>query len=165
MPKIKYDAKIGREELMQAYLEAWNSHNGDRVPDFFVLEGIYDDRGAAAVARGRAAFRDHIASVMTAFPDLDFELVRAAHGDDFTAGEWVATMTHRGELDELRATGRKIQSAGVDLAMLDEAGKIRHLVSYYDGAAIMRGLGLLPKRGSRVERILLRAASLLPRRS
>ncbi len=150
---------------MQSYLEAWNSHDPDRVADFFALDGVYDDRGAAVVAHGQAAIRDHIASVMSAFPDLEFELVRAAHGDDFTAGEWAATMTHSGELDGLRATGRRIQSSGVDLAMLDEGGKVRHLVSYYDGAAIMRELGLLPQRGSRLERGLLRAASVLPHRS
>ena len=154
-----------RDELMQAYLEAWNSHVPEWVAEFFALEGVYDDRGAGVVAHGQADIRDHITSVMTAFPDLEFELVRAAHGDDFTAGEWASTMTHRGELDGLRPTGRRIQSAGVDLAMLDEAGKVRHLVSYYDGAAIMRDLGLLPKRGSRLERGLLRAASVLPSRS
>jgi hypothetical protein len=38
-------------------------------------------------------------------------------------------------------------------------------VSYYDGAAIMRDLRLLPRRGSRLERLLAPAASLLARRS
>ena len=154
-----------RDDLMQAYLDAWNSHEPDRVADFFVLDGVYDDRGAGVVAQGQAAIRDHISSVMAAFPDLEFELVRPIHGDDFSGGEWSATMTHRGELDGLRATGRRIQSAGVDLAMLEEGNKVRHLVSYYDGAEIMRELGLLPKRGSRLERGLLRTASVLPRRS
>ncbi len=154
-----------RDELMQAYLEAWNSHVPDRVADFFASQGVYDDHGAGVVAHGQVEIRSHIDSVMSAFPDLEFELVRAAHGDDFTAGEWASTMTHTGELDGLRATGRRIRSSGVDLAMLDESGKVGHLVSYYDGAAIMRELGLLPKRGSRLERGLLRAASVLPRRS
>lgn len=154
-----------RDELMQAYLEAWNSHLPDRVAEFFAPQGVYDDHGAGVVARGQAEISDHIASVISAFPDLDFELVRAAHGDGFTAGEWSATMTHRGQLDGLRATGRAVHSAGVDLAMIDKAGKVGHLVSYYDGAAIMRELGLLPRRGSRLERGMLRAASVLPRRS
>jgi hypothetical protein len=39
------------------------------------------------------------------------------------------------------------------------------LDSYYDGAGIMRQLGLLPARGSRLERGLLRAASLVRRRA
>ncbi|MGH2980812.1 MAG: ester cyclase, partial [Solirubrobacterales bacterium] len=97
--------------------------------------------------------------------DLRFELVRAAHGEDFSAGEWTASMTHSGEFEGLRATGRRVSSAGVDVATLDERGQIVHLVSYYDGAEVMRDLGLLPPRGSRVERALLRVASILPRRS
>ncbi len=150
---------------MQAYLEAWNSHDPERVASFFDLEGVYDDRGAGVVARGQAEIRDHAASILAAFPDLEFELVRSARGNDCVVGEWAATMIHSGELEGLRGTGRRIQSAGVDLAMLDGLGHVRHLVSYYDGAEIMRGLGLLPRRGSRLERGLLRAASVLPSRS
>jgi hypothetical protein len=57
-----------------------------------------------------------------------------------------------------------VESSGVDVATLDGAGRIIRLDSYYDGAEIMRALGLLPARGSRVERALVRAASLVPRR-
>lgn len=154
-----------REALMHAYLEAWNLHDPDAVAAFFAADGVYDDRGAGAMLYGATAIRAHVASVMAAFSNLRFELVRAAHGEDFTAGEWTAAMTHSGELDGLRSTGRRVNSAGVDVATLDERGQVEHLVSYYDGAAIMRDLGLLPARGSRVERALLRAASILPRRS
>jgi hypothetical protein len=73
-------------------------------------------------------------------------------------------MTHSGDLEGLRATGRRVSSAGVDVATLDDQGRITHLVSYYDGAAIMRELGVLPAHGSRLERALVRAASILPRR-
>ena len=149
---------------MHAYLEAWNLHNPDAVAAFFAPDAVYDDRGAGTVAGGIEAIRAHVASVQASFSDLHFELVRAAHGEDFTAGEWTASMTHNGELEGLRATGRQVSSAGVDVATLDEQGQISHLVSYYDGAAIMRELGVLPRRGSRLERAMVRAASLLPRR-
>lgn len=153
-----------REALMHAYLEGWNSGDSNSVVAFFAPDAIYDDRGAGAIARGADEIRTHVASVHRAFSELRFELLRAAHGEDFTAGEWTATMTHSGELDGLRATGRRVSSAGVDVARLDDQDRIAHLVSYYDGAAIMRELGLLPRRGSRLERALVRAASALPRR-
>src|SRR5438094_9802726 len=97
------DAATEREQLMQAYLDAWNSHSADAVAAFFAPGATYDDRGAGAVARGTDEIRAHLASVQAAFPDLRFELVRAAHGEDFTAGEWKARMTHEGALDGLRA--------------------------------------------------------------
>jgi len=154
-----------RERLMHAYLDAWNSHDPGAVVAFFAADAVYDDRGAGAVAEGADAIHTHVAAVQSAFPDLQFELVRAAHGEDFTAGEWRAEMTHSGELEGLKATHRAITSEGVDVATLDGEGRIAHLVSYYDGAQIMRALGLLPGRGSRIESALLRVASLLPRRS
>jgi steroid delta-isomerase-like uncharacterized protein len=153
-----------RGQLVRAYLDAWNSHDPDAVAAFFSPDATYDDRGAATVARG-AEIRAHVATVQAAFPDLHFELRRVASGNDFTAGEWRARMTHTGSLEGLRPTGRLIESEGVDLATLDEDGRITHLVSYYDGADIMRRLGLLPGRGSRLERAFVRAASLLPRRT
>lgn len=153
-----------REQLSHAYIAAWNSHDPEAVAAFFTADALYDDRGAGEVARGRAAIRDHAARIVEAFPDLSFELIRAAHGDDFSCAEWRCQMTHRGDFSGLGATGRRAESAGIDIATLDAEGLITHLASYYDGAAIMRDLGLLPARGSRVERALLRVASLRPRR-
>jgi steroid delta-isomerase-like uncharacterized protein len=146
---------------MEEYLAAWNERDPDRIASFFALQAVYEDTGAGATLHGPDQIRDHAASVHTAFPDLSFELIRAAHGTDFTAGEWRSRMTHRGELDGLGPTGRVVESAGVDVATLDADDRITHLASYYDGAAIMRGLGLLPARGSRTERVLVRAASAL----
>jgi steroid delta-isomerase-like uncharacterized protein len=154
---------MSRERLMLDYLEAWNARDADRVAAFFTDDAVYEDTGAGEVARGRAAIRAHVSRVHSAFPDLAFELVRAAHGEDFTAGEWRSRMTHRGEIDGLTPTGRVVESAGVDVATLDGSDRIAHLASYYDGASIMRDLGVLPERGSRSERALARLASLAAR--
>jgi steroid delta-isomerase-like uncharacterized protein len=165
MPSTSEAERTAREALMRLYLEVWNMHDPDALAEFFADDAVYDDRGAGTVARGVPRLRAHFAAVLSAFPDLHFKLRRAAHDRDFTVGEWTATMTHRGDFQGLRATGRRVSSSGVDVATLDEKGQITHLVSYYDGAAVMRALGLLPPRGSRVERAFVRAASLVPRRS
>ena len=149
-----------RGQLMRDYLAAWNARDAERIASFFTEEAVYDDRGAGEVMRGPAQIRAHASRVHAAFPDLSFELVRAAHGDRFTAGEWRSRMTHRGEIEGLAATGKVVESGGVDVATLDSEGRITHLVSYYDGATILRDLGVLPSRGSRAERLLVRIASL-----
>ncbi|MGH2956583.1 MAG: ester cyclase [Solirubrobacterales bacterium] len=150
----------GRDALMREYLAAWNARDAARIASFFTDDAVYEDRGAGAVARGPAEIEAHAARVHAAFPDLHFELLRAAHGGDFTAGEWRSRMTHRGEIDGLAPTGRVVESAGVDVATLDAENRVVHLVSYYDGAEIMRALGVLPARGSRTERVLARLAPL-----
>jgi steroid delta-isomerase-like uncharacterized protein len=150
----------GRAELMHDYLAAWNARDAQRIVSFFAEDAVYDDRGAGTLLRGRDQIRAHAERVHHAFPDLYFELVRASHADSFTAGEWRSRMTHRGEIDGLAPTGREVESGGVDVATLDPEGRITHLVSYYDGAAIMRDLGVLPARGSRTERLIVRLASL-----
>jgi steroid delta-isomerase-like uncharacterized protein len=155
----------GREALMLDYLAAWNARDAERIASFFTDDAVYDDRGAGALVRGRDEIRVHAARVHRAFPDLSFELVRSAHGNDFTAGEWRSRMTHLGEIDGLAATGKVVESGGVDVATLDPDGRISHLISYYDGAEILRDLGLLPGRDSRAERLLVRLASIRARLS
>src|SRR5262249_12197000 len=155
----------GREQLMLDYLGAWNARDAERIASFFSDDAVYEDRGAGAVARGAAEIRAHAARVHAAFPDLRFELVRAAHGDDFTAGEWRSSMTHTGEFDGLAPTNRVVQSTGVDVATLDGDSRIVHLASYYDGAELILALGLLPAGGSRTERGLVRIAAMVPRRT
>jgi steroid delta-isomerase-like uncharacterized protein len=146
---------------MCEYLAAWNARDAGRVTSFFAANAVYEDFGAGEVASGRDGIREHVARVHRGFPDLHFELVRAAHGDEFTAGEWRSSMTHLGEFSGLAPTGRIVQSSGVDVATVDGDGLITHLGSFYDGAAIMRALGLLPARGSRTERGLIGLASAL----
>lgn len=151
---------IDRDKLMDDYLAAWNRRDARGIASFFAPEAVYDDRGAGQVLNGPGEIEAHAAKVHAAFPDLHFELDRAAHGEGFTAAEWRSRMTHLGELEGLAPTGRIVESAGVDVASVDGAGRITHLVSYYDGAQILRDLGLLPARGSRAERALARLASL-----
>src|SRR4051812_50009489 len=144
MPRAVRVAVVeNRERLMADYLAAWNDRDAERIASFFADDAVYDDRGAGDVARGREQIREHAARIHRGFPDLSFELVRAAHGDGFTAGEWRSRMTHGGDFSGLAATGRVLESGGVDVATLDDEGRIVHLVSYYDGAELMRSLGLL----------------------
>jgi len=148
---------------MNDYLAAWNDRDAVRIASFFAEEAVYEDLGAGEVVGGREGIRAHATAIHRGFPDLRFELVRASHGEDFTAGEWRSRMTHLGEFSGLAPTGRVVESAGVDVATLDGEGRIIRLSSFYDGAAIMRALGLLPARGSRTERALVRAASAFRR--
>jgi steroid delta-isomerase-like uncharacterized protein len=154
-----------RDELMRAYLGAWNERDAARIASFFSEDAVYEDHGAGTTAVGPEGIRKHAARVHSGFPDLRFELIRAAHGPDFTAGEWRSVMTHLGDFEGLRPTGRVVESSGVDVATVDDEGRIVRLDSYYDGAEIMRNLGLLPARGSRLERTLVRAASLIRKRN
>ena len=153
-----------RVELQDAYLRAWNEHDPEAVAAFFTDDAVYADHGAGTEAVGREEIHRHVETVLTAFPDLEFELLKSTHGPDFTCGEWRATMTHLGDFDGLAATGRRLESSGVDVATINGDDRLTRVTSYYDGAALMRQLGLLPGRGSRTERLLLRAASLLPNR-
>lgn len=152
-----------RERILRDYQAAWNARDAERIASFFTADAVYDDRGAGEVATGPAEIAAHAARIHAAFGDLRFEMVEAAHAAGFTMGHWTSRMTHVGKIDSLAPTGRVVTSEGVDVATLDAEGRITHLVSFYDGAQIMRDLGVLPARGSRAERALAKLASLAGR--
>ena len=128
-----------------------DARDADRIASFFSEDATYDDRGAGEVARGPAAIRADAARLHAALrPALRAgPLGPTARG--FSAGEWRSRMTDSGAIDGLRRPAG-FESAGVDVATLDAEGRITDLVSYYDGAEIMRDLAVLPARGSRAER-------------
>lgn len=149
-----------RERILRDYQAAWNARDAERIASFFTADAVYDDRGAGEVARGPAEIGAHAARLHAAFSDLRFEMVKTSHGGDFTMGHWTSRMTHTGEIDGLAPSGRVVTSEGVDVATLDSEGRITHLISFYDGAEIMRGLGVLPARGSKAEWALAKLASV-----
>ena len=92
-----------REQLQRDYLAAWNARDAERIASFFAAGAIYDDRGAGEVAHGPDGIRAHAAACTPPSPTSSFELVRAAHGEDFTrGGVALADDPHR-ELDGLAA--------------------------------------------------------------
>ena len=146
--------------------DAFNDHDLDRITamvseDFELVDFAAD----AQTFRGPEGFRQWLQIFLTAFPDAKVEVTNVV-----TAGEgWVFTEhtgrgTHTGPLvgpsGTIPPTGRKGELPIGELFQV-ENGKIALIHAYYDGATLMRQLGVFPPRPEVLARILIYQAKKL----
>ncbi len=97
-PEILISDESVRRQIMEA-IEAFNARDLDRWTSFYAEDALHYQPSRAEPFRGRAAIReDYRTSTWVAFPDFQFELVRA-----FGEGRWYCiegtfTGTHQGPL-------------------------------------------------------------------
>jgi steroid delta-isomerase-like uncharacterized protein len=156
-------AETGATEWVEEFVERWlaavNSGQPERVLELMTDDIVYDDSGWPQTLRGHAEVREFLDWLWRAFPDTTFERV----GDPLVASDgsraafwWRARMTNSGPIDPpgIPATGKRIEYEGADFHEYRD-GKVARLRIVFDMAHIVRQLGLLPKRGSAAERVMV----------
>src|SRR2546421_1852189 len=155
------------EDFFPRWLEAWNSHDPDRLLALMTDDISYEDSAWPTTMRGHGEVREFLRHAWTAFPDMRFELKDGPflHPTLPSAtATWTGSLTHTGPIDPpgVAPTGRHVEFAGFDLHEYRD-GKVARLWICFDVAAIMRELGVLPPPGSRGERLTAKLANLQTR--
>jgi steroid delta-isomerase-like uncharacterized protein len=155
------------EEFGQRWMEAWNSHDPDRLLGLMAEDIVYDDSAWPRTMRGHGDVREFLAHTWRAFPDMRFE-VRAGPflhpTEPRAAWHWRGQATHTGPIDPpgVPPTGRRWELDGVDFHEYRE-GKVARLTIIFDMADAMRQLGGLPQPGSRGEKAMAALARMQAR--
>ena len=151
-------------EFATRYLEAWSMLDPDAVVAHVAEDVIWHDPALAEPARGRAGVADFVRQSARGFPDMTF----AERGDPAIAeggrvayAPWLMTATNTGPIDPpgLAPTGKRIEVRGIDVWQFRD-GLIWRYEASYDFAGVGRQLGLMPPRGGRAERMMVRAQRL-----
>lgn len=131
-----------------AFLNAWNSHDIDAIVEL-TGSGSYCDPLSKAAINGEA-LRAHAQMLLTAFPDLHFELdSNLAAGNGLVSAAYVLHGTNTGELpgdlgfERITATGKSIQLQGSLMLEFDASGlpKVNNL---FDQVAFAQAIGFQP---------------------
>ncbi len=131
------------EQFIAELMEAWNTHDVDRVVMFYSQDYEGQDVAEAAPQRGQQGIRKSIERYLSAFPDLHLVAEDTVIQDDRIALVWTARGTHKGLLMNIPATGRTVAVRGVSLFTL-EGDKIRRGTYIWDVAGLLRAIRLLP---------------------
>lgn len=139
---------MGATEQAQAYIEAWNAHDTDRINATFAQGGSYADPNVPDGISG-PALAGYVDALVAAFPDLNFEIANLYEaGADTAVVEWIMKGTNKGSLKGLPPTDRAIELPGVDVIETGEGG-IRSVRGYYSTGTMMAQLNVqvlvLPK--------------------
>lgn len=144
----------GNAELAQGFFKALAQKDLEAAATM-LAEGVTDDVVPVGILRGRSEVRGFFEQLLRAFPDLAMTVDTVTADEDRAVVQWHSTGCFSGRpFQGLLATGRNVDVRAVDILEFD-GGQIRKIVSYYDGAAVARQIGLLPGAGSAIDRALV----------
>ena len=139
---------MGTPEIAQALkreTEAWNAHDADRVAACYAEDAVLYDVGQPNPLRGRAAIRDSVAGYLAAFSDFHADVGVPIVSGNRAAQEWKVTGTNDGELMGIAPTGKNAVTYGCGTAEFGEDGLVHRAGNYWNAAALMQQLGVLPE--------------------
>jgi steroid delta-isomerase-like uncharacterized protein len=139
------DSPAALGQAIARYNEAWNAHDLDAIMSMHAPDMVFHNHTAGESAEGDAA-REHIGSIFSTWPDIEFSTRRLYLRDGLVVQEWTATATHtnvmrRGDL-VAEPTNRTITWDGMDVIPF-ENGLVKRKDVYSDSVSILRQLGLL----------------------
>jgi steroid delta-isomerase-like uncharacterized protein len=141
------------QDTARSYFDAVGSRDPATMAAHWHREGIYDSV-PLGVFRGPDAIRRLYGEMFAAMPDMRTVVERITADDRVAAVQWRTSGTFSGgPFQGIEPTGRQVELRGIDCLEIEE-GKIRRSTSVYDGAAVARGMGLLPPEDSGADRAL-----------
>ena len=148
-------------DFVQRWLEAWNSHEPDRLLALITEDIEYRDDSWHKTMHGHADVREFLEATWRAIPDMTFELLAGPYvipGEPRAAFHWRGWGTNTGPLDPpgFAATGRRWELDGADFHEYRD-GRVCKLRIAFDMMSASRQLGLMPEAGSRTESALATA--------
>jgi steroid delta-isomerase-like uncharacterized protein len=143
------------EDFAQRWGEAWEKRDGQALGALCAEDVEFFDPAIGTV-RGRAAVAEWVEACARAFPDYRFEETERPYisvDQPKVIMPWRMEATHTGPIDPpgFAATGRAVTIEGVDHWWFRD-GLVERYRADYDSMDVSRQLGLMPRRGSRMER-------------
>jgi steroid delta-isomerase-like uncharacterized protein len=131
-------------QLVTALVDAWNTHDIERVAEFYAQDYEGVDVGQAMPQHGPGGIRQMLAWYWGAFPDLHFTADETIVQGQRVALVWTARGSHQGRLMNIPPTGRRVEVRGVSLLTMN-SNKVTRARYIWDVAGLLRSIGLLPE--------------------
>jgi predicted ester cyclase len=144
------------EETVRSYFDAVIARDPAAMAEHWSEEGI-EEILPVGIFRGPEEVKAYFTELFTAVPDFDMSVERTLAHDDNVLVQWRASGTFEGgPLMGVDPTGKRIELRGLDWLEV-EGEKIVRNTAFADGAALARGMGLLPPQGSAGEKAMFSA--------
>ena len=148
------------EETVRSYFDAVIARDPAAMAEHWADEGI-EEILPVGIFRGPDEVKAYFTELFTAVPDFDMTIDRVLAHDDDVLVQWRASGTFSGgPLMGVEPTGRQIELRGLDWLEV-EGDKVVRNTAFADGAALARGMGLLPPQGSAAEKAMFGAFNAL----
>lgn len=137
---------VNSKGVVQTIFDGFNARDLDRVTAICADDFVLEDLPAGLVLRGPDGLRAWLTNWIVAAPDAYADVRWMIAEGDSVATEHLGTATHTGPLQtpggELPPTGAKLEIWFSENYTLRD-GKLIKMRVFYDGAGVLRQLGLL----------------------
>ena len=138
---------MSTQAFLHELMAAWNAHDKQRLMDLYHPEFDGFDLSEGKVAGGLQDAGRMLDYILTAFPDLNMELLEWGADGDQLFFFWQASGHQRGRLMNIPPTGKAVTFQGSTFLRLRD-GKIIRSRRIWDVASVLRQIGLLPEPSS-----------------
>ena len=124
--------------------EIYNQGNLDQIDELYAEEMVREIVPMAPIT-GRAAMRQYVQELRTAYPDLHIEIEQLLADGDRTAITFVMTGTHQGQSPTVPVppTGKRVSVRGAIIGHYQDGRGVRE-TAYHDNLGLMQQLGVIP---------------------
>lgn len=127
-------------EYERIWLDGLNRGDVSNAEAVFANDCVVHITGIAEPLRGVDAFKQLIAGLLSAFPDIHFTIEDQLVQDDRVAFRWRATATHTGPLGAAPPTGKPIAIDGLIIDRM-RGGKVQERWEQWDQSLMLQQLG------------------------
>ena len=130
----------------QAWISAWNMGDLGTMTEFEADNFMADNPGSPPT--NSAQTRAYIKNFMTAFPGSKIEVLLTVAQGDYVVTNWKTTAKNAGPLMSpsgatVPPTGKMVTTLGSTTSQLKN-GKVLHTWGFFDMAALLGQMGLMP---------------------
>lgn len=148
------------EATVRAYFDAVTARDPDAMTQYWSEDGI-EEILPVGILRGPEEIKGYFTQLFAAIPDFEMTVERTLAQEQNVLVQWRASGTFEGgPLMGVDPTGRRVELRGLDWLEV-EGEKIVRNTAFADGAALARGMGLLPPQGSAAEKAMFSAFNAL----
>ena len=124
--------------------KAWNSHDVNRILEFYTDDCVFEDLGNGIVCHGKKELTDCINSMFVDIPDIKWEVKSAFGTNDWQGNEWIMSGTFaHSSTPGMPATGKTFSVRQAGIYQLRN-GKYSRETGYMNMVTFLQQVGLMP---------------------
>jgi len=127
-------------EHERIWVEGLNRGDVSVADAAFVPDCVVHITGVPAPFRGVGPWKEFVAGILTAFPDIHFTIEDQLVQGDQVAFRWHATGTHKGSLGAAPPTGKTVALDGLVLDRIVD-GRVQERWEQWDQSIMLQQLG------------------------
>jgi len=131
--------------VRRTFEELWNKGNLQLADEFFSSNYAHHDPSTPDVGRGPESEKKRVTLYRNAFPDLRLTVEGLYADGETVVARWSCTGTHKGELNGIAPTGKRITITGTTIAHFSNGNKMVEGWINWDALGMMQQLGVVPE--------------------